>query len=211
MSTYAIDKHGQRVDAADALGMDTEWTCDGCGELVAYVRGHKARRFVEFYDVAPHFRHKEGSACPLAATESAEHMAMKQVFEGLFGVVAKERIVTNREGTRRADLVCDMPDGVTRVVELQRSPIAVSDVAGRNATHAAAGMPVLWAWSPARIVNGGTSILEGVSEQLDAVAPVYDSAERAGLWRGIQLLPSGQAMLSHVFYDMRWIDTPSLG
>jgi hypothetical protein len=119
--------------------------------------------------------------------------------------VQEEKLLPDK--SRRPDLVVRGRDGVARAVECQHSPIEIDTVAGRIKDHNAAGLPSMWALSPARLRNNALSIWDGVTETLYSIVTPDDPLTS----RVLRIDPSARSVaLAYAICHIAYIDSPSL-
>lgn len=130
--------NGQRIEAAEAL----KGACYGCPECTAELILKKGRVVVH------HFAHKPLAGCAYARGETLAHLSGKLALCRSFrarGLDADvERPVLSVAGDRRADVLVGYQHHGRRAIELQHSPIDLSQIEHRTAAYISAGVPVLW-------------------------------------------------------------------
>jgi competence protein CoiA len=133
-----LSNDGNRVIARDAI-RDDKFFCPSCNEPLVLKKGE-----IKIH----HFAHKADSTC-LYAGETLEHLSTKlQIYDALlkYSRVNNSQLETN-VGNIRPDIVFDLANncGVDRIgIEIQNSPIELTDIRRRNAEYAKLNMAVLW-------------------------------------------------------------------
>ena len=155
---------GNRIEAAIALkGQD--YHCPHCGEAVILKKGRIR---------TPHFAHKPPVSCSWAKGETAAHLEAKTRLKDAFlarGLrVEVECEVDTLPGDRRADVMVWSPKGTRFAIELQHTPIGLSEIEERTESYHRAGVGVIWVgflhpavWKAAEARGGGQYVVRRYS------------------------------------------------
>ena len=132
-----ISDNGDRVIARDAI-KKSKFFCPSCHEELILKKGD-----IKIH----HFAHKAESIC-LYAGESLDHLSTKlQIYDALLKhpkVVYPE--LEKPLGIVRADVAFILQDQTVDeiVIEIQNSPIEISEIDKRNTEYARLNKPILW-------------------------------------------------------------------
>lgn len=127
-----------RIEASKAE-RGPDYHCPACGRIVVLKKGRK---------LIHHFAHKPPTDCSWAAGETRGHYEAKLVVaDALVGRGLKaeiEHVVHALPGDRRADVMAWSPKGLPIAIELQHTPIDLSEIQERARSYSGAGIAQIW-------------------------------------------------------------------
>jgi Competence protein CoiA-like family len=127
------------VEADRSLDRSADYCCPVCHHPVVF-RPSRVK--------VAHFAHAAGADCPASEREGPDHLAAKKILAQQFRALGYTvRLEETFGWDRRVDLAVAPPDGFCVAVEVQDSPISVSEMRQRmNIDKSNGFVATLWVW-----------------------------------------------------------------